>query len=82
MNNFGLLGFWLKTISYGDDPRVVVIWDLYASGNNFTSVDHSVYFLKSPFIIQRRYSCNERFMPSTSPGVHGGGGGGAGKLMA
>ena len=47
-----------------------MICELYSNGNNFTSVDHSVYFLSSPFIIHRRYSCNEPFMPSTSPFVH------------
>ena len=42
VNIIGLRGFWLKTISYGDIPKVVVICELYAKGNSFTSADHSV----------------------------------------
>ena len=46
---------WLKTISYGDIPSVVVICELYAKGNNFTSADHSVYFVSFPLMIHLRY---------------------------
>ena len=60
MNIIGFLGFWLKTISYGDIPIVVVICELYDNGNNFTFVDHSVYRVSFPFTIHLRYSCNER----------------------
>ena len=71
VNIIGLRGFWLKTISYGDIPKVVVICELYAKGNNFTSADHSVYFVSFPLMIHLRYSCNERFIPSTKPFVQG-----------
>ena len=70
VNIFGLSGFWLNTISYGDIPNVVVIWELNESGNNFTSLDHSVYWVSFP-LIHLRYSCNERFIPSTNPFVQG-----------
>ena len=51
MNIISLRGFWLKTISisYGDSPSVVVISELYADGNNITSVDHSVFFIISVY---------------------------------
>ena len=69
VNIIVFLGFWLKTISCGDIPKVVVICELYDSGNNFTSVDHSVYLASFPFMIHLRYSCNEGFIPSTNPFV-------------
>ena len=71
MNIIGLRGFSLKTISFGDIPRIVVICELYAKGNNFTSADHSVYFVPFTFMIHLRYSCSERFIPSTKPFVQG-----------
>ena len=70
-NIIGLRGFWLKTISYGDIPKVVLICELYAKGNNFTSADHSVYLVSFPFMIHQRYSCSERFIPSTKSFVQG-----------
>ena len=42
VNLLGLRGVWLRTISYGDSPRVFVNWYLYDDWNNLTSVDHSV----------------------------------------
>ena len=48
-----------------------MICELYAKGNNFTSADHSVYFVSFPFMIHLRYSCSERFIPSTKPFVQG-----------
>ena len=71
VNIIGLRGFWLKTISYGEIPKVVVICELYAKGNNFTSADHSVYFVSFPLMIHLRYSCSERFIPSTKPFAQG-----------
>ena len=71
MNIIGLRGFSLKTISFGDIPRIVVICELYAKGNNFTSADHSVYFVSFQFMIHLRYSFSERFIPSTKPFVQG-----------
>ena len=65
MNIVELRGFWLNTISF------VVICELYDKGNNFTSVDHSVYRVSFPLMIHLRYSCNERFIPSTNPFVQG-----------
>ena len=50
-----------------------MICELYAKGNNFTSADHSVYFVSFPFMIHLRYSCSERFIPSTKPFVQGAG---------
>ena len=67
----GLRGFRLNTISYGDIPSVVVIGELYDKGNNFTSVDHSVYRVSFPLMILLRYFCNERFIPSATPFVQG-----------
>ena len=67
----GLCGFWLNNISYGGIPSVVVICELYDKGNNFTSVDHSVYRVSFPLMIHLRYSCNERFIPLTNPFVQG-----------
>ena len=72
MNNIGFRGFWLKTISLGDSPKVVVTCELYVSGKNFTSVDHSVYRVSFPLRIHLTYSCSERFMPSTKPLVQSG----------
>ena len=54
---------------YVDIPSVVVVRELYDKGNNFTSVDHSVYRVSFPLMIHLRYSCNERFIPSTNPFV-------------
>ena len=68
-NIIGLRGFWMITISHGDIPNVVVICELYESGNHFTSVDHSVYWVSVPLMIHLRFSCNERFTPSTNPFV-------------
>ena len=62
-------GYWLKPISFGDIPNVVLICELYESGNNFTSADHSVYQHRHRHHL--RYSCNERFIPSTNPFVQG-----------
>ena len=58
MNIIGFLGFWLKTTSYKDILKVVVICELYDKGNNFTSADHSVYCVSFPLMIHLRYSCN------------------------
>ena len=71
VNIIGLRGFWLNTISCGDIPNFVVIWELFDGGNNFTSADHSVYWVSFPLMIHLRYSCNERFIPSTNPFVQG-----------
>ena len=43
----------------------------YDKGNNFTSVDHSVYRVSFPLMIHLRYSCSERFISSTKPFVQG-----------
>ena len=67
MNIIGFRGFCLKTISYGDIPKNVVICELKDRGNSFTSVDHSVYRVSFPLMIHLRYSYNERFIPSISP---------------
>ena len=71
MNKIGFLAFWLKTISYGEILKVVVICELYDKGNNFTSADHSEYRVSFPLMIHLRYSCSKRFMPSTNPFVQG-----------
>ena len=71
VNIIGFLGFRLKTFSYGDIPKVVVICELYDNGNSFASVDHYVYRVSFPFMIHLRYSCNERFISSTNPFVQG-----------
>ena len=71
MNIIGFLGFRIKTISYGIIPRVVLICELKDKGKNSTSADHLVYLESFPFMIHRRYSCSERFIPSTNPFVHG-----------
>ena len=71
MNIIGFLGFRLKTISYGDILKVFLICELYDHGNNFTSVDHSVYRVLFPFMIHLSYSCNEGFISSTNPFVQG-----------
>ena len=71
MNIIGFIGFWLKTISYGDIPKVIVICELNDKGNSFTSADHSVYRVSFPFMIHLMYTCNERFIPSTNPFVQG-----------
>ena len=65
MNIMSLRGFWLKTISYDDSPRVVVTWEIQmaADGSNFMSVDQLMYLLSSPFIIHRRHSGNETNCP-------------------
>ena len=67
----GFRGFRLKTISYGDSPGVVVICELYANGNSFTSAEQSVYLVSFPLILHLRYSCRELFNPSTKPLAHG-----------
>ena len=67
----GFTWFLVNTISYGDIPIVVVICELYDKGNNFTSVDHSVYRVSFPLLMHLRHSCNERFIPSTNLFDHG-----------
>ena len=42
LNDFRV--FWLRNISYGDNSSVVVVCELWAKVNNFTSVDHSIIF--------------------------------------
>ena len=54
VNIIGFRGFWMKTNSQGDYPRVVVICELYAGENKFTSDDHSVYFVSFSFMIHLR----------------------------
>ena len=62
-----LRGFWLETFSNGDGLKIVVICELNANGKNFRSFDLLVYFLSSPFVIQWKYSCEERLMSLTNP---------------
>ena len=66
VNIIDFLDFWLKTISHGDIPKIVVICELFHKENNFTSADHSVYRVSFPLMIHLRFSCNERFIPSTN----------------
>ena len=63
MKILGLRGFWLKAILYGHSPRVVVLREIYANETILRLLTIRCTFLSSLFIIHRRFSCDERFMP-------------------